>query len=161
VKLHFDWQPPLILTRHKKLIVTANDLKRIENVPGVYYFARSQGANSEPFYIGETLTLRTRLKQHLETAKIADILRGMNVAGAPAISNGPRSFHFAYFKPQKGPLKVKKALTVAQEFMIREAIAMNLPLLNVKLTIIKTHSLTFSGQSVRRSIFKKENSVAL
>jgi hypothetical protein len=156
VDLHFDWQAPLKLAQNKKIVVTADDLDRIEDVSGVYYFARSFGEKSAPFYIGETLTLRTRLKQHLDTRRIADILRGMKVAGAPSISNGPRLFHFAYFKGKKGQ-KTKKALQIAQKFMIGEAIAKNIPLLNSKLTIIKTHSLTFSGAS----IFDEENSIAL
>ena len=160
MKLHFEWQPPLMLTQYKKLIIVNEDLDRIEDEAGVYYFARNFKDKSEPFYIGETLTLRSRLKLHLDTRRIADILRGMKVADAPAISNGPRSFHFAYFKSKKGQ-NAKKALQIAQKFMIREAIAMNLPLLNSKLTIIKTHSLTFSGEGIATSIFNKENSIAL
>jgi hypothetical protein len=102
VNLLFEWQAPLLLAQNKKIIVTTSDLDQIDEVPGIYYFARSFGNKSEPFYIGETLTLRTRLKNHLDTRRIADILRGMKVAGAPAISNGPRLFHFAYFKGKKG-----------------------------------------------------------
>ena len=67
MKLHFDWQAPLTLAQNKRIVVTADDLDRIEEVPGVYYFARSFGEISEPFYIGETLKLRTRLKNHLDT----------------------------------------------------------------------------------------------
>jgi hypothetical protein len=160
VKLHFDWQAPLALAQNKSLIVTDEDIERIEDVPGIYYFAQRFGNKSEPFYIGETLALRSRLKNHLDNRRIADILRGMKVADAPAISNGPRSFHFAYFKAKKGQNK-KKSLKIAQKFMIREAIAMNIPLLNSQLTIIKTHSLTFGGKGIAASIFNNENSVAL
>ena len=79
---------------------------------------------------------------------------------APQISNGPRSFHFAYLNASKNKSNTKKALQIAQKFMIREAIALNLPLLNSKLTVIKTHSLTFDGKDVVSSIFKRENSAA-
>ncbi len=160
MKLHFDWQAPLALAQNKKLIVTDEDLERIDDVPGIYYFARRFGDKSEPFYIGETLTLRTRLKNHLDTRRIADILRGMKIADAPEISQGRRFFHFAYLNANKNKQNTKKALQIAQKFMIREAIALNLPLLNSKLTVIKTHSLTFSGKDVSDSIFNKENSVA-
>jgi hypothetical protein len=151
VKLHFEWQPPLTLTRNKKLIVGDHDFDRIENVAGVYYFARSHGDKSQPFYVGQTLTLRSRLKSHLDTRRIADILRGMRVADAPAISNGGRSFHFAYFRPKKGQ-NTKKCLKIAEKFMIGEAIGLNIPLLNSNLTIIRTHSLTFSGESAPSSL---------
>jgi len=149
-----------MLARNKQIIFTEDDLDRIEEDPGVYYFARNFGDKSEPFYIGETTNLRTRLKNHLDTRRIADILRGMTVAGAPTISNGPRSFHYAYFNAKKGQ-NCKKSLQIAQKFMIGEAIAANIPLLNSKLTVIKTHSLTFVGSDVAQSIFKKQNSVAL
>ena len=157
MKLHFEWQVPLSLTLNKKIVVTKSspDLDRIKDIAGVYYFARNHGSKSEPFYIGESLNLRTRLKQHLETARIADILRGMSVTGAPDISGGTRSFHFAYFNPKPGQ-DTKKAIRIAQKFMIRETVASNLPLLNSKLTIIKTHSLAFDGKG---SFFSKENSV--
>lgn len=158
--LHFEWQTSLPLARNKQIIVTDDQLDRIENVPGIYYFARSFGNKSEPFYIGETLTLRSRLKNHLDTRRIADILRGIRIAGAPAISNGPRSFHFAYFKAKKGQ-NTKKSLRLAQKFMIREAIAMNIPLLNSQLTIINTHSLTFSGKGLSEIVFNEENSIVM
>jgi hypothetical protein len=93
--------------------------------------------------------------------QIADILRGMNVSDAPEISNGPRSFHFAYLEGNKNKENTKKALQITQKFMIREAIALNLPLLNAKLTVIKTHSLIFGGKDIASSVFDKENSVAM
>jgi hypothetical protein len=161
VNLTFEWQAALTLTRNKRIVITDHDLNQIEDWPGVYYFARSFGNKSQPFYIGETLKLRARLRGHLDTTRIADILRGMKVRDAPEISNGPRSFHFAYLDANKNKENTKKALQIAQKFMISEAIALNLPLLNEKLIVIKTHSLTFNGKDVISSIFKKENSVPL
>jgi len=161
MKLHFEWQAPLMLAKNKKIIVTDEGLKKILDIPGVYFFARKFGATSQPFYIGETLNLRSRLKNHLSTVKIVDILRGMKVRDAPEISNGHRLFHFAYLDAKKNKSNTKKALRIAQKFMIREAIAANLPLLNSKLTVIKTHSLTFSGKHGKSRFFEKENSVAI
>src|SRR5208282_619444 len=123
MKLQFDWQKPILLTKNKQLIVREDDFENIDNVPGVYYFARNFGANSAPFYIGETLTLRSRLTTHLRTVRIVDILRGMPVADAPTISNGPRSFHYAYLAGNPGKEGAKKRLSIAQRFMIRTAIA--------------------------------------
>ncbi|WP_146102006.1 hypothetical protein [Rhodopila globiformis] len=98
VNLHFEWQAPVTLAQNKKIVVKIDDLDNIEDVPGVYYFARNFGEKSEPFYIGQTLNLRSRVKSHLETRRIADILRGMTLPGAPTINNGGRSFHFAFFR---------------------------------------------------------------
>jgi hypothetical protein len=157
MKMSFEWKNPVLLTKNKKIIVTQDQIESIEEWPGVYYFARNHGATSTPFYIGETLTLRGRLKNHLATAKIADVLRGMPVAGAPAISNGPRSFHFAYLTGNKNKENAKKILQIAQKFMIEAALAADVPLLNSKLTVIKTHTLLFSGL---KNFFEKENFIA-
>ena len=151
-----------MLAENKKLVVTDDDLTSIKEVPGVYCFVRSFGTTTtQPFYIGETLNLRGRLRNHLASVKIADILRGRKVANAPEISQGPRFFHFAYLNGKRNKENTKKALGIAQRFMISEAIALSLPLLNSKLTVIKTHTLTFSGDSAALSIFKQDNSVAL
>ncbi len=160
MKLEFNWQTPLLLTQNKRIVLTDEEQEQIEDRPGVYFFARNFGKNSQPFYIGETLTLRKRLKNHLSTVRIADILRGMKVKDAPEISNGRRTFHFAYLVANKNKENTKKALQIAQKFMIREAIALNLPLLNAKLTVIKTDSLTFAGGNESRGVFKRVNSVA-
>jgi hypothetical protein len=161
VNLNFEWQSPLLLARNKRLVVKPDDLDKIENVPGIYYLARTFAGIVEPFYIGETLKLRSRLKAHLATTRIADILRGMKVADAPTISQGPRFFHFAYLDANKNKQNTKKALQIAQKFMIREAIASNFPLLNSKLVVIRTHSLTFSSNGASDTIFEKKNSVAI
>lgn len=71
--LRFEWQKPILLTQHKKLIVGEDDFAQIEEVPGVYYFARNFGEKSVPFYIGQAAKLRLRLTQHLETFKIKAI----------------------------------------------------------------------------------------
>lgn len=157
MELQFEWQKPVRLTLHKKIIEPNNEIDEIEDRPGLYYFARNFGRKSFPFYVGETMTLRSRLKQHLATVKICDILRGMEVSGAPAISGGPRSFHYAYFRPKKGQTaKTKTCLAIAQRVVIREAIAQNIPIINLKLTVIKTHILTFDGKGEYRGIFLEE-----
>jgi hypothetical protein len=43
--------------------------------------------------------------------------------------------------------------------MIREALAKQIPLLNSKLTVIRTHNLIFDGDDVKGSIFEKGNLV--
>jgi hypothetical protein len=160
MKLQFVWQSPVQLTNNKIIIVNKNDLDEIDDVAGVYFFARRHGDNSEPFYVGETLQLRARLKNHLESAKIADVLRGMKVDDAPAISNGSRWFHYAYFKAKKGQNK-KKCLQIAQKFLIQSAVANNIPLLNSNLTIMKTHDLTFDDLDRTCHVFKRDNLVVI
>jgi len=158
--LDFEGQSPIRLAQNKKLCYSGDDLLQIENIAGVYYFARHFGDKFWPFYIGETKTLLSRLKSHLDTRRIADILRGMPVPGAQPISSGSRWFHYAYFKARKKQ-DAKKCCQVAQKFMIQEALAEELPLLNSKLTVIRTHSLVFSGADLRGGIFREQNTIAL
>ena len=158
MKLQFAWQSPIKLAANKRLAVSADDIGSIENVPGIYYFARSFGKNSYPFYIGETAGLRARLKMHLQSVKIVDILRGMTVAEAPVIANGARYFHFAYFVAGKGQ-QAAKACKIAQKMMIRKAVTDNVPLLNMQLTVIKTHDVVFTRTPKHAHYFEGEYEV--
>jgi hypothetical protein len=131
-------------------------LNVIEDVPGVYYFARHHGKNREPFYIGESLKLRLRLRTHLQTKRIADVLRGISGADVPEILGGHRYFHFAYFKP-RGRQDPKTCIRIAQKFMIRESVRQSIPLINSQLSPVKTHNIVFDGQA---SVFAGKNIVA-
>ena len=90
------WQKPIQLTKHKKIIVDEDDLpETLEARPGVYFFSRKYAKISVPFYIGESKNLRTRLRQHLGTTRIADVLRSLSVTDEK-IKKGVRYFHFGY-----------------------------------------------------------------
>lgn len=84
---------------------------------------------------------------------------GMKVEGAPNISAGPRSFHYAYLAGNKGKESAKRCMRIAEKFMIETAIAQNLPLLNKKLTVIKTRILVFEGDKSYRGIYEEQNPV--
>jgi hypothetical protein len=157
--LRFEWQKPIALTHNGHLIFREDDFAQIENRPGVYFFARNFGDISQPFYIGETLRLRSSLKLHLTNYKIMQILKGENVPGVPSIGNGFRSFHFGYLSGNKQKT-AKEYLRVAEKFMIETAIAEDLPLLNKKLTAgVKTRSLIFEGNKSYMAIYKQRNTV--
>jgi hypothetical protein len=154
--LTFEWQPPIVLARHKKIVIKVDDMRAVKELPGVYYFARNHGSISVPFYIGESTNLNKRLKDHLKTSKIADVLRGIEIPGAPTISQGARTFHFAYFMPKTNQI-VANALDITQKFMIQEALAEGIPLLNLQLTTIRAHSISFTGLAAARGIFRPQN----
>ena len=107
---------------------------------------------------GETLNVRARLEAHLETRKIADVLRGIDeeIGGKSVrkIRQGARYFHFGYFIGKKGQ-QAKKCLKIVQQDLIEDAIAKNLPLLNINLTEIGTHTILYSGNKTGRSIFPR------
>jgi hypothetical protein len=75
VDIKIEWQQPIQLTKHKKPLVDEDDLpEKIAAKAGVYFFSRRFGVKFEPFYIGETLNIRSRLKSHLNSKKIAFVL---------------------------------------------------------------------------------------
>jgi len=98
---------PVQLTRHRKPIVDEDNLPdRIRKKPGVYFFSRKFGSKFEPFYIGETLTVRNRLKGHLNSKKIAFVL--FDIDPDSPVKGGVRYFHFGYLKSGKGSIAKKR-----------------------------------------------------
>lgn len=147
-----EWQEPVQLTKSKKLIVDASELpEEITNDPGVYYFSRRHGPDYTPFYIGETLTIRNRLKSHLNSVAIVDVLRGQS-SEDDRIRQGSRYFHYGYFigKPRQD---AKACLQIVQKIMIRQAVEYGVPILNKSLTKIKTHEIEFGGNLDGRGWF--------
>jgi hypothetical protein len=154
MRIQIDWQDPIQLTRHKKLLVDEDDLpEAVANQPGVYFFSRRFGDNFEPFYIGEAENVRGRLKNHLMSKKIAFALLGLDKHSP--IKGGERYFHFGYIKKKKGPDSVKKSLAIVERHLVRQTLAAELPLLNKKLTRFKTHSVVFSGSKKALAGFAK------
>ena len=131
--------------------------KQIEDKSGVYFFSRKFGTSLLPFYIGETIKLKQRLKSHLGTKKVADVLRGIS-EGDVKIKQGERSFHYGYFRAKPGQ-PAKTCIRIVQRYLIREALASNIPLLNTNLTSFKVDKISFSGTSRARAIYKKSANV--
>jgi hypothetical protein len=153
MQIRIEWQKPILLFRNKKRAYELNDLAVIEDKAGVYYFARRHGSNLEPFYIGETGALQTRLKQHLSSAKIMDALRGIVNPDTVNISQGSRYFHYGYLVGNAQDKK--KRLKIVQRYLINEALSGELVLLNKQGTVIRTHSLLFEGSAGGRGIYPK------
>ena len=154
VQIEIEWQEPVRLTKSKQIIIDETDLpEMIEGRAGVYFFARKHGRRHLPFYVGETIDLRARLKNHLESRKLADVLRGMN-SGDKEIKQGDRYFHYGYVITKQAQI-AKKCIQIVQRHLVRQAIAQGLPLLNVKLTKYKTDALVFGGKKSWRAIYPK------
>ena len=152
--IEIRWQEPIQLTHNWHVIVDENDLPEAIRIdPAVYFFSRKYGARYLPFYIGETTTLRTRLKNHLNWTKLTDVLKGVD-AHSP-IRQGQRYFHYGYFIAKRGQ-RAKTCIQIVQKHLVREAMAQNLPLLNKKLTTVKVHNLKFVGDEPSRAIYAKK-----
>lgn len=155
-----DWQEPIQLTQYKKLVINKDALPdAIQDVAGVYFFSRKFGSTFKPFYIGESLTLRARLKTHLGTTKIDHVLRELD--GVPQeIKGGARYFHFGYYNTNAADETKKKRMKIVQKYLIKKALEENITLLNKQLTAIATDELVFLGSATARGIYRKKANVA-
>ena len=150
--IYIEWQKPVQVTRSKKIILDEKKLPSvIKDKDGVYFFSRKHGKTYKPFYIGETFDIKRRLREHLSSRKLADVLRGIDTDDF-GIKQGERYFHYGYIKLKSSQDK-KKYLGIVQRYLIQEAMAQNLPLLNTQLTKRLTHTLKFEGDKIGKAIY--------
>lgn len=149
MKIEIEWQQPILLSKNKRLINSENVLPHVPTGPGVYFFSRKFGLSFSPFYVGETMNLRGRIKSHLNNADIRDILRGITVPSVQ-IRQGNKFLHCGKFVAKRG-LNAKRSLEVVQRYLIQRALADGSALLNKQLTVIRTHQVTFSGKKQGRA----------
>lgn len=83
--------------------------ERLADKEGLYFFSRRFGqGHYQPFYIGQSVHLKTRLKQYLcnegkHEARIRDVICGEQDAySGVQLSNGARYFHFGYLSRRSG-----------------------------------------------------------
>lgn len=120
MEITIEWQKPLQLTQNKKPLATPDNIPaEISPYPGVYFFARWFGDSSVPFYVGQSLNIRSRLKSHLESAKIYKALLGLKIENIE-LGIGPRFFHYGYLKVKPGQ-QAKTCVKIVERQMIREA----------------------------------------
>jgi hypothetical protein len=153
-----DWKEPIQLTRHKKLIIEEKELLiQVAALPGIYFFSRRHGSKFEPFYIGETNSVQRRLRSHWRSAAIKDVLRGIGDETINSIKGGERYFHYGYLV--KNAAEPKKYLRIGQKYLIRQAMAQGITLLNKSLTKINVDTMEFIGSVKGRAIYPKKGEV--
>jgi hypothetical protein len=155
MKIAIDWQEPEQITQHKRLLFDRNNIPdSIEERPGVYFFSRVHGNTIDPFYIGRSNNIRARLRVHLGSAKIRDILR--EVEEMKTVKKGVRFFSFGYLTPSKGSRDLDKVLALAERYLIRKALADGYVLINDHGTKFKTHDISFTGSKYERDLFGEQ-----
>jgi hypothetical protein len=154
MRVTIDWQKPIPLTKHRKIIIQEKELLRlVDERAGLYFFSRKFGDVFRPFYIGESTNVRKRLRSHWKSAKIRFVLRGIVDDDMAAIKGGERFFHFGYLSVNVD--EPKRYLKIGQKYLIRFAIQDGCTLLNKSLTKIRSHTLEFNGEKNGRAIYPK------
>jgi hypothetical protein len=100
---------------------------RLQDRDGLYFFSRRHGyGDYEPFYVGQTVHLRTRLDQYIHgkgrhESRIRNVIEGgLDAYSQVQLSNGPRFFHFGYLAPRSGQ-KTETTLDRAERALIQYA----------------------------------------
>lgn len=158
MQVKIDWQEPIRLTKHKTIVIEEKALlAKVAQRPGVYFFSRKYGNVYKPSYIGETKTVKGRLRTHWRSANIQLVLRGTGEGVLKKIKGGERYFHYGYLlNNAKEP---KKYLMVGQKYLIRQAIEAGCILININLTKISVDTLEFTGSVAGRAIYRKRGEI--
>lgn len=144
VKINAVWSRPLKLKKDKSGKFTyIIDLKCLPHAPGVYVFARQHGENIVPIYIGETVSVQGRVKNHLKSVPL------MN-----AIERAPRGSRFLiYCTVQAGTVeKAKKHGKVIERALILHAQSQGHELFNRQGTKLPADEISFSGNRTSEAI---------
>lgn len=141
VKLTIKWHPPLLLRKARpdeNLFYACDDLELIPSKPGIYVFARRHGQSVSPLYIGQSLDLHKRIRQHLEgnVGLLKGILRAE--AGQRLLLIGEAQFH-----PGQKAAKVIKLL---ERVYIEHALTAGYDLLNEMGTKTPSHNVQSQGK---------------
>jgi hypothetical protein len=144
MKIEATWSQPIPLIKDKsgKLIYTL-DLKSLPAKPGVYVFGRKHGSTVVPIYIGETLSVRGRIKWHLDSLPLMRAIEQ---------SHTGRRF-LIYCTVKAGTTdKAKKHIGVLERALILHAQGEGHELVNKRGTKLPTDTISFSGNRTSEAI---------
>lgn len=162
MQIRIEWQKPVQLTFNNRIIVNADALPiEIESGAGVYFFARWYGERKDPFYIGQSTDICSRLKQHLKSQVIADVLRAIIVPNIDLKKE--LSIFIMDISEVEGLKKQGRAwifcLDIVERQMIRQAVQLKFRILNQRMTTIDTHEIVFDGSPESLSIFSRRSEI--
>lgn len=119
------------------------NLEDLPPEPGVYVFGRKHGKTVAPIYIGETVSIRGRIKSHLNSLPLMR-----------AIENAPNGGRFLIYCTVKAGSKekAKKHVKVLEKALILHAQSEGHALFNKKGTRLPTDTITFTGNRTSEAI---------
>jgi hypothetical protein len=163
LEIKIDWQKPIAIAMDNEPLYSENNMPdELVDAPGVYFFARWYGEKITPFYIGQSITLRERLRQHFQGKIMWAILEGrpVTVHGDREfdVGKGPRYFHYGYFRAKPGQ-QAKTCIDIVEKQKIRQAVLERLQILNRQGTTIETHTILFEGYPKGFSGFAKHSEI--
>ncbi|MEG0343172.1 MAG: GIY-YIG nuclease family protein [Acinetobacter sp.] len=127
MKIELNWLEPIELGSSSTLRENTRngnfDYNQIPEISGVYIFYREFNQTQEPLYIGKSMNIRNRMKQHF---KNIDLLEGLQNS-----KKGQKKLIFAEVKV-RGTADLQKAIAQAEKGLIQHFVE-DYELLNQKL----------------------------
>lgn len=144
MKIQAAWEDPVPLKKCKPGgLIYELDIEQLPKGPAVYVFGRKHGTRVIPFYIGETLNLRGRIKGHLNSLPLMTALRN-----AP---NGPRFLMHCSVKANAKAM-AKKHIEVIEKSLILHAQSEGHVLFNKRGLKLPTHEIAFTGNRTSEAV---------
>jgi hypothetical protein len=144
MQIDASWSQPIALKRCKPGgLIYELDIDTLPAEPGVYVFGRKHGENVVPIYIGETLSVRGRIKGHLNSLPLMR-----------AVENAPKGGRFLmYCTVRAGSReKAKKHVRVVEKALILHAQSEGHVLFNKKGTRLPTDEISFTGNRTSEAV---------
>ena len=121
-------------------------------ISGVYIFCRKYGKSISPIYIGKSLDIGKRIKQHLNSRPLMkEIVNAMS---------GNKILIIGEFNSKKGQ-QTDKCIKIVEQALIDHALAQGHSLFNEKGTKTPIHSITYQGNLTAKNFTKQAMNVKI
>lgn len=144
MQIQATWSKPITLKKGTPGgLIYVLDLEDLPEEPGVYVFARKHGNRVVPIYIGETMSIRGRVRTHLNSLPLMR-----------AIENAPKGGRlFMYCTVKAGSKeKAKKHVKVLEKALLMHVQSEGHELFNKKGTKLPTDTISFCGNRTSEAI---------
>jgi len=144
MKIEAAWSQPIYLEKDRSgALIYTLDLAQLPDEPGVYIFGRKHGVTVAPIYIGESISIRGRIKNHLESVPLMRAIEGAQT--------GKR--FLLYCTVKAGTLeKAKKHIKVIERALILHAQGEGHEIRNKKGAKLPTDTISFSGNRTSEAV---------
>ena len=137
--LKIQWEKPVPLRKARKgsLYIYTVNLEVLPNVPGIYIFARRWGRSYEALYVGQSMKIRRRVRNH---QKNLPLMKHLEKA-----KTGRRFVIVGQALPKRGQ-KLEKVLATLERAFIRHFLSEGHDLVNQQGTKIRRHEISSEGK---------------
>ena len=142
MELNISWWPPLRLidgSEHNLIYMLEDQssLEELEEVPGIYIFARKYKGETIPLYVGMAHNLEARIE--LQIYKNVLLMKALQSA-----ARGERILLIGELQPNPGQ-EIVKALKITEATLIEHCLTEGYDILNKQGTKRPVHLIKFSG----------------